>query len=149
MKLYILFEEVSPGIGRVTGSNYFEEGQQPELSTDVLPTEQYIVNYFDRVNNIHIEGATVEELADAKKASVPETVSRRQLRLALVLSQFDLSLIDNIINQLPEPNRSFALIAWNDAVVFERNDALLNQLAAMLGLSQEALDDLFIMAGKL
>ena len=80
---------------------------------------------------------------------VPETVSRRQLRLALVLSSFDLTIIDVKINQLPEPNRSFALIAWNDAVVFERNDALLNQLAGQLSLSEDNLDDLFINASKL
>lgn len=145
MKLYILFE----ANGRVTGSNYFKPGEHPELSTDILPTETYVVMYFDRVNNIYYEGATTEQLAAAKKASVPETVSRRQLRLALVLSQFDLSLIDAIINQLPDSNRSFALIAWNDAVVFERNDALLIQLASMLGLTEEDLDDLFIKAGKL
>ena len=145
MKLYILFE----ANGRVTGSNYFKPGEQPELSTDILPTETYVVMYFDRVNQIYYEGATPEELAAAKKASVPETVSRRQLRLALAFAQFDLSQIDQQINQLPEPNRTFALIAWNDAVVFERKDALLNQLALQLGLNEEALDDLFINAGKL
>lgn len=90
-----------------------------------------------------------EEIITLKKASVPETVSRRQLRLALVLSSFDLSIIDGVINQLPEPNRSFALIAWNDAIVFERKDALLNQLAGRLGLSEDNLDDLFINASKL
>lgn len=144
-KLYILFEEN----GRVTGSNYFKEGEQPELSTDVLPTETFIMMCFDRVNKVYYEGATEEELAAAKKASVPETVSRRQLLLALVLSSFDLSMIDAEINQLQEPNRSFALIAWNAAVVFERNDALLNQLAGQLGLSEDNLDDLFINASKL
>ncbi|WP_412464197.1 hypothetical protein [Flavobacterium mekongense] len=144
-KLYILFEEN----GRVTGSNYFKEGEQPELSTDVLPTVTYIEGYFDRVNKVYFEGATQEQLAEAKKASVPETVSRRQLRLALVLSSFDLSMIDAQINQLPEPNRSFALIAWNDAIVFERKDALLNQLAGQLGLTEDNLDDLFINASKL
>jgi hypothetical protein len=144
-RLYQIYAED----GTVTGSNYFTPGEQPENSTDLLPKESFVVMKFNRVQNIFYEGATAEELAAAKKASVPETVSRRQLRLALVLSQFDLSLIDNIINQLPEPNRSFALIAWNDAIVFERKDDLLNQLAGMLGLNEEALDDLFINAGKL
>lgn len=144
-KLYILFE----ADGKVTGSNYFKEGEQPELSTDVLPTETYILMCFDRVNKVYYEGATEEELAAAKKASVPETVSRRQLRLALAFAEFDLSQIDQQINGLPEPNRTFALIAWNDAVVFERNDVLLNQLAGQLGLSEDNLDDLFINASKL
>lgn len=80
---------------------------------------------------------------------VPETVSRRQLRLGLVLSSFDLSMIDVVIDQLPEPKRSFALIAWNDAIVFERKDALLNELAGKIGLSEDNLDDLFINSSKL
>lgn len=144
-KLYILFDES----GKVTGQNYFAEGEQPELSTEILPTENYVVMYFDRQNQVYYEGATPEQLSAAKKASVPETVSRRQLRLALAFAQFDLSQIDQQINQLPEPNKTFALIAWNDAVVFERNDVLLNQLAGQLGLTEDNLDDLFINAGKL
>lgn len=144
-KLYILFDQT----GKVTGQNYFADGEQPELSTDILPTENFVVMCFDRLNKVYYEGATEEELSAAKKASVPETVSRRQLRLALAFAEFDLSQIDQQINGLPEPNRTFALIAWNDAVVFERKDALLNQLAGQLGLSEDNLDDLFINAGKL
>jgi hypothetical protein len=99
----------------------------------------------ENVDNFIIENnLTGKEFKD-----VPQTVSRRQLRLALAFAQFDLSQIDQQINQLPEPNRTFALIAWNDAVVFERNDGLLNQLAVQLGLNEEALDNLFINAGNL
>jgi hypothetical protein len=144
-KLYILFDEN----GKVIGENYFTEGQQPELSTDILPTVNLVVLCFNSATGEYYEGAKDEELTAAKKASVPEVVSRRQLRLALLLSQFDLSLIDNLINELPEPNRSFALIAWNDAIVFERNDALLNKLATTLGLTEDVLDDLFINASEL
>jgi hypothetical protein len=144
-KLYILFDEN----GKVIGENYFTEGQQPELSTDILPTVKLVVLCFNSATGEYYEGATDKELTAAKKASVPEVVSRRQLRLALLLSQFDLSLIDNIIEELPEPNRSFALIAWNDAIVFERNDALLNKLATTLGLTEDVLDDLFINASEL
>jgi hypothetical protein len=99
----------------------------------------------ENVDNFIIENnLTGKEFKD-----VPQTVSRRQLRLALSFAQFDLSQIDQQINQLLEPNKTFALIAWNDAVVFERNDALLNQLALQLGLNEDALDDLFINAEKL
>lgn len=115
--------------------------------TNVPISGNFVKFKFDGEN--WVEGATAEQISQLKKSMVPLTVSRRQLRLALAFAQFDLSQIDQQINQLPEPNRTFALIAWNDAVVFERNDALLNQLAAQLGLNEEALDDLFINAGKL
>ena len=133
----------------VIGSNYFTPGEQPENSTDLLPIDNYLVRKFNRAERFFYEGATAEQLAVAKKASVPEAVSRRQLRLALAFAEFDLSQIDLTINGLPEPNKTYAKIAWNDAVVFERKDALLNQLALLLGLNEETLDDLFINAGKL
>ena len=38
---------------------------------------------------------------------------------------------------------------WEYAVIFERNDTTLNQMAQGLGLNQEQLDQLFINANKL
>lgn len=132
---------------------YCTDGEFQETETLIavpeLVTEDYVEAYFNWESRTFFEGATAEQILQLKKSIVPPTVSRRQLRLALAFAQFDLSQIDQQINQLPEPNRTFALIAWNDAVVFERNDALLNQLAAQLGLTEDNLDDLFINAGKL
>ncbi len=145
-------------IDKITGQFYYctaiaTQLIETQIEIDNLPQISYDSNFetlfWDFQNQIYYKVSNEEELAAAKKASVPETVSRRQLRLALVLSSFDLSMIDAQINQLPEPNRSFALIAWNDAIVFERKDALLNQLAGQLGLSEDNLDDLFINASKL
>lgn len=132
---------------------YCTDGDFQETETLIavpeLVTEDFVEAYFNWESRTFYEGATPEQISQLKKSIVPLTVSRRQLRLALAFAQFDLSQIDQQINQLPEPNRTFALIAWNDAVVFERNDALLNQLAGQLGLSEDNLDDLFINAGKL
>lgn len=132
---------------------YCTDGEFQETETLIavpeLVTEDFVEAYFNWTDRTFYEGATAEQISQLKKSMVPLTVSRRQLRLALAFAQFDLSQIDQQINQLPEPNRTFALIAWNDAVVFERKDALLNQLALQLGLNEEALDDLFINAGKL
>ena len=77
------------------------------------------------------------EIQEEISIEVPASLSRRQLRLALVLSGFDLDAITQLIEQLPVPQKYFAKIAWNDAVIFERNDQMLISLAAELNLVAE------------
>jgi len=57
-KLYILFDQS----GKVTGSNYFAEGEQPELSTDILPTISSENLYFNSETGTYYDGTTEEEL---------------------------------------------------------------------------------------
>lgn len=123
-------------------SNYFDNC--PENGTDVHPTDNFLIRKWDVQNQFWYEGATAEELAAA--IEVPTIISRRQLKLALVLSGFNLSIIEGAINGLPEPNRSIALISWNDAITFDRTDGLLQSLAASLEID---LNTLFIEAAKL
>ena len=59
-KLYILFDQS----GKVTGSNYFEEGQQPELSTDILPKIHSDNLYFNSESAEYYDGTTEEELGN-------------------------------------------------------------------------------------
>jgi hypothetical protein len=59
-KLYILFDQS----GKVTGSNYFAEGEQPELSTDMLPTISSENLYFNSETGTYYDGTTVEELGN-------------------------------------------------------------------------------------
>jgi hypothetical protein len=59
-KLYILFDQS----GKVTGSNYFAEGEQPELSTDILPTISSQNLYFNSETSTYYDGTTAEELGN-------------------------------------------------------------------------------------
>lgn len=81
--------------------------------------------------------------------TVPFSVTPRQIRTALVLSGISLSSIEAIIDSLPPPNKEIALIAWEYSVEFQRNNPLINQLAPLLGLSSEQIDDIFILASTL
>lgn len=81
--------------------------------------------------------------------TVPLSVTPRQIRTALVLSGISLSSIEAIIDSLPSPNKEIALIAWEYSVEFQRNNPLINQLAPLLGLSSEQIDDIFILASTL
>lgn len=76
-----------------------------------------------------------------EKAS-PITVSMRQARLAL----HQLGVLDQVeaaINALDEPDRTVASIEWNYASIIERDNPLVNEISAALGLD---CDDLFSLA---
>ena len=92
---------------------------------------------------------TPVEIEAAQKARVPQSVTRRQARQALLLA----GLLDNVqpaIDSIADPvQRSMAQIEWDDSQQFERKRPLLIALAAALGLGEEALDNLFIQAAQL
>jgi len=118
------------------------------LVPEILENEKLGEIYFDEENQVFTYQKlelSVEEL----KARIPQTVSQRQLRTQLVLSGFNLTDIDIVINSLPEPDRSIALIAWDYAVTFERESPLLVLLALMLGLTETDLENIFINASHL
>jgi hypothetical protein len=72
---------------------------------------------------------------------VPKSVTRRQLKLWLVRNRVPLAQVEAAINTLPEPQRAEAMIEWQDATVFERENPLLGRLAALvLRVSDKELD---------
>lgn len=101
-------------------------------------------------NNEWQEGATEEEIKEYWKSITPEKVSRRQLRQALILSDFDLSLIDQEISKIEYTKTRLLMESfWNDSQEFERNHERLISFATDLGFTEEQTDDLFILANTL
>lgn len=92
---------------------------------------------------------TPAEIEAAQRARVPQSVTRRQARQALLLA----GLLDNVqpaIDSIADPvQRSMAQIEWDDSQQFERKRPLLVSLADALGLGEKALDNLFIQAAQL
>jgi hypothetical protein len=81
---------------------------------------------------------------------VPETVTRRQLRQALILSDFDLSIIDNFINSVEDEKERLILDNyWNASTEFERNHPILIDFSNKLDFTTEQTNDLFILANTL
>ena len=97
----------------------------------------------------------VDELLDcdgkkhAKNKGVPRFVTARQFRLALLAGGVKLADVTNAINALPEAYKEQALVSWEYAPTFERNNPLIAQLASKFGFTNESLDQLFIQADKL
>lgn len=84
---------------------------------------------------------TSEEL----QARVPAVATMRQARLALL----QIGKLDDVtaaIDAMSEPQKSAAQIEWEYALTVERNSALLQALAAAIGLTDQDLNDLFTLA---
>lgn len=74
-------------------------------------------------------------------------LTRRQFRLALVMNGFALVDIEALINQIEDDmQRQIIQIEWQDATVFERNNSSLFAMAALMGLSAEQVDALWVQA---
>jgi hypothetical protein len=75
-------------------------------------------------------------------------VTMRQARLAL-LQQGLLSSVDAAIAGLPEGEKEAAEIQWEYGSEVERLSPLVVGLMPALGMSEEEIDDLFVLAGTL
>lgn len=81
-------------------------------------------------------------LQESRAAMAPLT--RRQFRLALVMQNISLDLIENQIAAIPDDmQRQITLIEWQDATEFQRMSPTLNSMAALLDLSQNEVDILW------
>lgn len=85
--------------------------------------------------------AAIQYFASAGKS----TITLRQCKLAL-LNAGKLQDVLAYIDALPEPQRTAALIEFNDTKDVERDSVLLNTVAAAIGLNEEQTDSLFAAA---
>lgn len=100
---------------------------------------------------------TVEQLYQAEQAlallsefnPTSQTVSPRQMRVALITNGISLQDIEDVLNSLTEPQQSIARVTWEYSIEFNRNNPILTGLAPMLGLTEQQVDDLFILASTL
>lgn len=79
---------------------------------------------------------------------VPTAVTMRQARLAL-LKVGKLSLINQAIANLPSPQKEAAEIEWEYSQEVQRHNGFVSLLAPLLGMTDNDLDTLFVMARKL
>lgn len=90
------------------------------------------------------------EIDDSSNKDVPESVTPRQIKRALVLSGFALSTIEGFLNNIEdEQDKALALIDWEYATEFKRNYGLVSALGPQIGFTEKQLDDLWILAETL
>ena len=79
---------------------------------------------------------------------IPQAVTMRQARLALLGAGL-LGQIDTAITSLPSPQKEAAQIEWKYSQEVQRRNGFVDQLAPMLGLTDEQVDNLFLVAATL
>lgn len=95
------------------------------------------------------EEAEAMRAANTPTPPIPQSVTMRQARLALLSAGF-LDAVDAAIAAMPEgPQRKAAQIEWEYAQTVDRASSFTQQLAAGLGLTDAQMDDLFTQAATL
>lgn len=88
--------------------------------------------------------AAAVALAALRTPITPQSVTRRQAMLAL-LSAGLLGSIEQLMQSAPDTVR----VTWETASTFERNNPLITSIGLQLGLTDEAIDALFVAASQL
>lgn len=91
---------------------------------------------------------TSEEIEQERLSKIPEEISKRQLKIAL-LTQLNIegTQITAMISQISDDTqRKITEIEWNDGAFVKRTHPMVNLFAEQLGISQRQLDDLFTFA---
>jgi hypothetical protein len=81
-------------------------------------------------------------------AQIPSVVTMRQARLALLQS----GLLDDVgttINSLQSPQKEAAQIEWEYSQEVHRDRPFVQQLTAAMGLTEQQVDDLIVLAASL
>ena len=93
---------------------------------------------------------TSEEIEAINKAKVPKSVKNMKLRLALIQSGISISSIDAAIQAIEDTTvRESIQTMWEYAEYYERYNPQLIAMAASIGIIDEQLDQLFILAETL
>lgn len=110
--------------------------------------------YADLVNFKWIEETYIRDLSQneiqQRLPSPPDSCSPRQLRIALVQSGISISSIEAELNAIPDSmQREIALIEWEYALEIRKDHPLVINLALALSLSNNQIDNIFILANTI
>lgn len=94
----------------------------------------------------YVDGEIVKESSPVN--IIPNEITMRQARLILLENNL-LSSVSQAITSLPEPNKTKAQIEWEYSNTLQRNNYFVSVLSSALGLSDTAVDNLFIEGAKL
>jgi hypothetical protein len=148
---------------------YLVDGQPgnidpPIIELEYLPSSpppydsntQKITNSWEIKNNQYIQNWTIlnltpEELEQIRINKIPLTVTRRQLKLGMVLFlNLNPNVIDSMIESTPDETEKLTTkILWEDAGMFEISHPLVVNFSQQLGLTQRQLEDFFTQCGGL
>lgn len=88
----------------------------------------------------------VEQHSIPVPSNIPEFVTRKQMKLAMLRSGISMAMVDKFIESLDEPQKSEIKIYWQDSQEFYRQHPFLIQVSPLMGITSDVLDNLFILA---
>lgn len=117
----------------------------PPNSTTLLYTDNFLKPRYNPATREFYEAATEQELEDARKAEVPQIVSKMRFFLSLYNIGITRTMVYDAINQIEDSDlKEIILIKFDLSQEFDRNDEHLNLMAGVFGITEEQLDDLFV-----
>lgn len=167
MLTYLYNTETEQRVGPIREGYFTVDGVRPELPYPIVEIEIVSISpppydsltqtidyreWLDLQKLQYIKGYVVrnltqQEIDDMNKPTVeyiPESVTPRQFRLALLDYNIDPDYITNFIAQLPDPDEKKRIsIIWEYANSIERNDPLIEQFAQLLNVDSDTVDNIF------
>lgn len=99
--------------------------------------------------NVWTNNGLIEVEVPDEISQVPLTAKNMKFRLALIKAGISLNAINNAINSMPDGVQKEQIqTLWEFADFFERNDAILIGMAQSLGITNEQLDNFFIISNQ-
>ena len=127
-------------------------GMWVEAPATITSNDFTLYNYNSEANEVMLreDGYLPENEIDlTAEVKVPEKITARQLKSAIILAGINLTAVDAIIATLPQPQRDLAMVDWEYSTNFYRNNSMINQIAGALKLTHEQVDNIFINGEKL
>ncbi|MCQ1856204.1 hypothetical protein NOJ16_33800, partial [Neorhizobium galegae] len=104
------------------------------MAARVVPVADYEILELDEAN----ERVRAEEQAHALVQFPPLTPI--DFKLGMLTLNITPDQIDDIIEKMPEPDRTIAKIYWTSARKFLRDDPLIEEIAAIMGKTSDEID---------
>lgn len=112
--------------------------------------QKLVQNSPENINGAWVRSWSVVDLTEAEKTSVRQTmsVSMRQARLALHQQGY-LQQVEDALALIPEPDKTNVSIEWEYSSVVDRTSEWVSTLQPALGLTDDQMDALFVLASEL
>jgi hypothetical protein len=165
----ILYNTESQQIIGYFNPQYLVDGQPGEIHPPIIELNyiktppppydsntQKIISSWEIINNDYLQNWSIVDLTenelDAIRISkIPASVTRRQLKLGMVLFlNLNPNVIDSMIESISDSNEKLTTqILWEESGVFEIEHPLVLEFASQLGLTERQLQDFYTQCGGL
>ncbi len=122
----------------------------------IITSTEKIIESWGRIGDKYVQNYTVinktdEELEADRISAIPDEISKRQLKIALLVQLgIETEHINNMISQMSDDTqRKITEIEWNDSAFVKRSHPMVNEFWKQLGYTDRQLDDLFTFAKDL